>query len=47
MFLVRNEKYGTLSIFVSVTKQVIKNVSQNKQVNNLPSIICVTQSLAN
>ena len=28
-------------------EQVIKSVSQIIRVNNLPSIICVTQSLAN
>ena len=35
----------TLSIYV--TEQVIESVSQIKLVKNLPSIICVAQSLAN
>ena len=32
---------------ISVTEQVIKSVSQIKWVNNLPSIVCATQRLAN
>ena len=32
---------------IYVTEQVMKSVSQIEQVNNLPSILCVQQSLIN
>ena len=36
-----------MGMYMYVKKQAIKSVSQIKRMNNLQSIICLTQSLAN